>query len=274
MNLKSIIDCHSHSNYSDDSEMIAGDGVKCAIKAGLGGITFTDHLDLDYPDHRYDYTFDYAQRSSFLDELQQEFAGRAKILKGLELGFQPHTVEESTKIAQNYDFDFIIGSVHSVDGFALCGDVSCGFYEGKTKKQAYTRYLEEIYNSVVQLDCFDVVGHIGYIRRYAPDEDRSLKYTDYSDILDSILKKAIDKGKGIEANTSGYYYKDLGTPIPDYDILKRYKELGGQILTIGSDSHRAQFVGNSFGIVLERLKSIGFEYVTYFEKRKPIFVKI
>jgi histidinol-phosphatase (PHP family) len=124
------------------------------------------------------------------------------------------------------------------------------------------------------MDCFDIVGHIGYIRRYAPDEDRTLKYSDYSDVLDSILKKVIENGKGIEVNTSGYYYKNLGSPIPDFDIIKRYKELGGQILTIGSDSHEAQFIGHSFKKVLEGLKLIGFNYVTYFEERKPIFVKL
>lgn len=273
MDLKKIIDCHSHSNYSDDSEMLAQDGIQSAINAGLGGIAFTDHLDLDYPNKEYNYTFDYSERSKFFDELRSEFANKIKILKGLELGFQPHIIDTATKIAQAHDFDFIIGSVHSVDGFALAG--RSGFYDSKSKQQAYTRYLEEIYNSVVQMRCFDVVGHIGYVRRYAPDSDKSLRYADYGDILDSILKKVIDKGKGIEVNTSGYYYKDLGTPIPDFDIITRYKELGGEILTIGSDSHKAdQFIGHSFDIVLQRLKNIGFDYVTYFENRKPVFVKI
>lgn len=274
MNLKSIIDCHSHSYYSDDSKMVPCDGVQSSVNAGLGGITFTDHLDLDYPNKKYDYTFDYLQRSNFLDELQELFVGKSKILKGLELGYQPHIVDQATNIVQCYDFDFVICSVHSVDGYALCGETSSGFYAGKTKSQAYIRYLEEVYKSVVQLNCFDVVGHIGYIRRYAPDSDRSLRYADYGDILDEILKKTISKGKGIEVNTSGYYNKDLGSPIPDFDVIKRYKQLGGQVLTIGSDSHQAQHVGNSFALVLDKLKAVGFEYVTYFEKRKPIFVKI
>ncbi|KKQ32578.1 MAG: Histidinol phosphate phosphatase HisJ family [candidate division TM6 bacterium GW2011_GWF2_37_49] len=272
MNLKSIIDCHSHSNYSADSQMLAHDGVRSALGAGIGGLAFTDHLDIDYPNREYNYTFDFDHRSKFLDELRNEFSGKAKILKGLELGFQPHIIDQAAQIVQMNDFDFVIGSVHAVDGYTL--SENAGYYQGKNKQQAYLRYLEEVYNSVVGMDCFDVIGHIGYIRRYAPDEDRSLQFIDYRDVLDMILKKVVDKGKGIEVNTSGYHYKGLGTPIPNFDIIERYKELGGEMLTIGSDSHQARYVGNSFMPVLQRLKSIGFNYVTYFEERKPVFVKI
>lgn len=272
MNLKSIIDCHSHSNYSADSQMLAYDGVRSAIGAGIGGLAFTDHLDIDYPNREYNYIFNFAQRSKFLDELRAEFEGKTKILKGLELGFQPHIVDQAVQIVQAHDFDFVIGSVHSVDGFALAGQ--SGFYSGKSKKQAYHRYLEEVYNSVNLMDHFDVVGHIGYIRRYAPDSDRALNFADYSDILDTILKKVVEKGKGIEVNTSGYYSKGLASPIPNFDIIERFKALGGEILTIGSDAHQACHVGNSFLHVLQKVKSIGFDYITYFEERKPVFVKI
>jgi len=88
-----------------------------------------------------------------------------------------------------------------------------------------------------------------------------------------IFKELIEKGKGIEVNTAGFLY-NLGFPHPDFDSLKRYKELGGEIITIGSDSHKVEHIGNNFAFVLEQLAHIGFKYITYFEDRKPVFVKI
>ncbi len=274
-NLKSIVDCHTHSSFSIDSQMPFKDGVLSAINAGLGGLIFTDHLDLDYPksengESKYEYTFDFAARSKFLDNIRNEFGTSVKILKGLELGFQPQIIEQANEIVKNYDFDFVILSVHVVDRIDLCHKA---FHEGQPKEKVFTRYLQAIYESVDKFDDFDVVGHIGYICRYVSYPDKSLKYADYSDILDMIFKKVIQKGKGIEVNTAGYFYK-LGFTHPDFDSIARYKELGGEIITIGSDSHDASRIGENFGLVVKQLSEIGFKYVTYFENRKPVFVKI
>jgi histidinol-phosphatase (PHP family) len=270
MQLKSIIDCHTHSSFSIDSEMPAVDGGQSAINAGLGGLIFTDHLDIDYPNPAYDFSFDFAARSKFLDKLRQDFAGKVKILKGLELGFQPQIVQAASKVVKSYDFDFVLCSVHVVDKIDLCHK---SFQSGRTKEQAYRRYLQAIYESVDKFDDFDVVGHIGYLCRYVSYQDKSLNYVDYSDILDMIFKRVIEKGKGIEVNTAGYFYK-LGFTHPGFDSIKRYRELGGQIITIGSDAHDAGRVGADFSRVLTQLADIGFKYVTYFENRKPVFVKI
>jgi histidinol-phosphatase (PHP family) len=273
--LKSIIDCHTHSSFSIDGQMSIKDGVLSAVNAGLGGLIFTDHLDLDYPNPEYNFAFDFTARSKLLDEIRQNFDGKAingnaKILKGLELGFQPQTVAQASKIVQSYDFDFVILSTHVVDKIDLCHKI---FHEGQPKEQVFRRYLKAIYESVDKFDDFDVVGHIGYLSRYVSYPDKSLKYADYSDILDMIFKKVIDKGKGIEVNTAGYFYK-LGFTHPGFDSIKRYKELGGQIITIGSDAHDAGRIGADFIRVLQQLSGIGFKYINYFEKRKPVFVKI
>jgi histidinol-phosphatase (PHP family) len=271
MPLRLIVDSHVHSHYSPDSKIIARDGVLSALSRGLGGIAFTDHYEFDYPRNDFAFYFDARERSLFLDALQNEFENKIKILKGLELGYRPHCLQQAGQLVGAHDFDFIIGSVHVIDNIDA-GDNS--FHKDKTNQQACRRYLEEIYNAVQQMDCFDVIGHIGYVRRYLVSKDRSLRYCDYADLLDAILKKAIDKDKGIEVNTSGCYHKDLCTPIPDYDVLARYKQLGGRIVTIGSDSHQLQNIGHSFTQVLDRLKAVGFNYVAYFEKRQPHFVKI
>lgn len=250
--------------------MPAKDGILSAIKAGLGGLIFTDHLDLDYPNAKFEYTFDFATRSEYLDLMCKEFDEKIKIFKGVELGFQPHVVAQACEIVNKYDFDFVINSIHVVDKIDVCHK---NFHESDTKKNVFMRYLNAIYESVDKFDDFDVVGHIGYLCRYVPYADKSLKYVDYSDILDAIFKRVIEKGKGIEVNTAGYFYK-LGFPHPDIDSLRRYKELGGEILSVGSDAHGAERIGDCFEVVLEQLSSVGFKYVSYFEKRKPKFVKL
>ncbi len=266
-----MFDSHVHSSFSGDSDMPAETACETAIKLGLSGIAFTDHLDIDFPDFDVKFLIDFEQYSSVMDEIKSRFESGLKVLKGIEVGIQPHVIEESDETVKKYDFDFVIASIHIIDKL----DPYCGkYFENKTSKhQAFMRYLEEVLLSVTKFDNFDVVGHIGYIRRYCSYDDRTLRYTDYSDIVDTILKTAISKGKGIEINTSGFR-GDLNSPIPDFDIITRYKELGGEILTIGSDAHTPEHIALNFPYVKDMLKEIGFKYLTHFEKRVPVFDKI
>ncbi len=268
--LKNIIDSHTHSHYSDDSEMLPEDGCQQAIDHGLRGLVFTDHLDIDLPNPEYNFTFDAKARSLFLDTLRKKFEGKLTILKGIEVGIQPHVIKESSIFIKSADFDFVICSTHSVDHIDLSNPA---FYHNKTHHHAFQRYLEEIYYTVCNFDSFDVVGHIGYIRRYAPYPDKSMKYAVYNDIIDAILTKIIGKNRGIEINTSGWYY-DLHEPHPTIDIIKRYKELGGTIITVGSDAHTAARIGDRFNDALAILVQAGFKHVTHFENRKPVFTPI
>lgn len=271
MYYKNFVDCHTHCNFSDDSRMLPEDGVKRAIELGLHGITFTDHIDFDYPNPAYTFHFDPAKRLATLTALQHDVGNTIKILNGVEIGIQPHVIEKSNDFIANGNFDFVINSVHAIDGSSLCSQGT--FFAGKTKKQAYDRYLTAIYDCITQFTNFDIVGHIGYIRRYGPYPDNSLRYHEYADIIDAILKKVITDGKGIEINTSGYAYH-LGSPIPDIDIIRRYKELGGEIITMGSDSHTADHIGNYFEEAIAILQQAGFSQVAYFVQRKPIFVPL
>lgn len=267
--LKNIVDCHVHSNFSLDSMVPPETIVQEAKKKGLAGITITDHIDFDYPHRPEEACFDPHERFLRLSKLQKTFPD-IKILQGLELGIQPHVIEKSSAFVQENFFDLVINSTHVVDSVDVCRR---HLNESWTKEEVYHRYLLAVYDSVRLFDDFDIVGHIGFITRYVSYADPSLKYSDHADILDTILTTLIHKGKGIEVNTAGYSYK-LNTPHPSYDILKRYKELGGTVLTLGSDAHTLGQIGDHFSLVLQKLTAIGFKYVCYFEKRKPVFSKI
>lgn len=262
-----MFDNHIHSSFSGDSEMNAEIACEKAIRLGLDGIAFTDHLDLDYPDYDEKFLIDFDKYSNVMDQLRLRYREKLKILKGIEVGYQPHVMENTNQVLTSYDFDFVILSVHIID---RQDPYTKEYFQGKSKAAAFTRYLELIFHSVSDFDNFDVVGHIGYIRRYCDYDDKSLRHSDYPDLLDAILQKIIFKGKGLEINTSGYK-GILFTPIPDYDILIRYKELGGEIITIGSDAHSPEHIGMEFGRVRERLTKIGFRYLAHFEGRKPVF---
>jgi histidinol-phosphatase (PHP family) len=272
MQLKSIIDSHTHSSFSPDSEMSLKEAVGGACERGLGGIVITDHLELAHPDTvTWQTPFDIKGRSQHINQLRQEHKEEFKILKGLELGFQPEIIARSAStLVRDHDFDFVILSTHVVDNIDLGKKT---FYAEKTKEDAYNKYLDMIYESIATFNDFDVIGHIGYLCRYAPYQDRSMKYHDYREKLDAILSTVIAKGKGIEVNTAGYRNK-LGGPHPDFDILKRYHELGGSVITIGSDAHNTLRIGDQFEVVIQRLKDLGFRFITYFENRKPVFTKI
>jgi histidinol-phosphatase (PHP family) len=266
-----LVDSHVHSNYSDDSTLRPEEAVVKAIALGLKGLAFTDHYDLNFPDKQYLFEFDPGKRAIDLNALRQQYGPEFEILDGIEIGLQPHILEQASDVVDSHPFDFVIGSVHAVDGIALHDPDE--FYENKTKEQAYRRYFEEIYQIVRSFENFDVIGHLGYIRRYGPYENKSMHLRAYDDIIDSIFTLLIQRGKGIEVNVSGYAYH-LGAPIPDVDIIKRFKELGGEIITLGSDAHDSAHISKSFKQGLAAISRAGFEHICYFKNREPVFVAL
>lgn len=132
----------------------------------------------------------------------------------------------------------MIGSSHVVNGI---DPYYPAFYKGKTEHEAYTEYFESILDNLHSGADFDVYGHIDYVVRYGPDKNKYYSYERYADIIDAILKEIISQGKGIELNTAGFKY-GLGHPNPTEDVLKRYHELGGEIITVGADAHKPEHV--------------------------------
>lgn len=267
-----MFDCHMHSNFSGDSEMDPLEACNTAIKLGLDGLIFTDHLDYDYPDYSDDFLIDFDKYSPFMDNLKDKYKGKLKVLKGIEVGIQPHVLEKSEKVVEKYDFDYVIGSIHIIDGLDP-SNPKHNLYSDKPQHQVFERYLKEILFMVGNFDNFDVLGHIDYIRRYDCNYVKMLSFNDHSDIIDSILKELISKGKGMEINSAGYRC-NLNPPLVDINIIKRYKELGGEVICTGSDAHSTVNIADYFGDVKELVINSGFKYIAHFEGRRPVFEKI
>lgn len=265
-----MIDYHIHSSFSGDSQMSMQDACNSAINAGLKEIAFTDHIDLLWPENCYT-TINLTDYFNKLNNIKSEYSGKLTVKIGIELGLQPISIDETNSLINGFEFDFIIASVHCVD----CIDIiNPEFYSNKSTQEAYLRYFNEILSIMNSFNNFSVLGHLDIIRRYLPNiEDRKIKYSEYFEILKEILTTLIKMNRGIEINTSGYNY-GLNSFLPEIEIVKLYRELGGEIITVGSDSHHPSKVGNKIPEAIEMIKSVGFKYITSFSNMQPDFMKI
>lgn len=262
-------DVHMHCGFSNDSETRPEDMVESAIAKGLSVICFTDHYDKDNLDWGDEAIFNVESYFQKMIELQEEYRDRIEIRIGAEIGMQPYLAEYYQNFIAQHPFDFVIGSVHSV----LEHDVALDFFQKHSDPEGYKIYFEEMLQDVQKIKSYDVLGHLDYIVRYSNQGSKGFDLNDYMDIIEEILKQVIAHGKGIEMNMSGLKY-GLGAPHPQPEIIKRYRELGGEIITVGADGHIPEHIAYDYHLADDILKSCGFKYYTEFKGRKPLFVKI
>lgn len=268
-------DCHLHTSHSGDSDTPMEQMILQGISQGLDTMCFTEHNDFDYPGTpQYPGDIFLLNTDSYLYDLiqyKEKYADRIRVLFGVELGLQPQVMRQNAVYAKSYDFDFIIGSSHICNGQDPY--FHSPFFDGRSADEAYLEYFESILENIKKFSNFDVYGHLDYVVRYGDEMDKNYSYEKFKDIFDAILELLIDKGKGIEVNTGGLKkgMKDLH---PCMGVLKRYRELGGEIITIGSDSHDTHHIADSFDRACDALKECGFRYYSVFEKRVAEFKRL
>lgn len=261
-----MFDFHMHSAVSYDGQSTGEEMALAAAAMGLQEICFTDHLDYDPLAGVQTMNFDTAAYNAAYDHL--DIPG-LKIRRGAEFGMLPDNAQQLQQDLQRRHFDFIIGSVHFVDGLDIYFKT---FWDDKTLEQAEQRFLEETLSCVLAHEDYDVLGHLTYIAKArANPAHRPVPLNDYREITDEILKILVQRGKGLEINTSGMVR--CAEFLPSAEYLRRFKELGGEIVTVGSDAHDAVRVGEHCSEACRILKDI-FGYVCTFEDRKPIFHKL
>ncbi len=262
-------DSHVHTNISHDGISSISEYIKIAKEKNVDEITFTEHWD-DYTGLETQLkTLDISKYREKYLQYKDDYILKTNF--GIEIGLQPDIVKKIENIIKQYPFDFIIGSSHITCKKDMAMDKS--FFEGFTRKEAYLRYFKEVLENVKLYNEFDVYGHIDYVVRYGGYAEKKIDYTEFKEILDEILVTLITKDKGIEINTSGIRY-GLDNPHPNIEILKRYKELGGKIITMGSDAHKIDDLARNFNMAFDILENIGFEEIAVYHNRVPNFVKI
>lgn len=265
-------DYHTHTIFSTDAPKTSTPEVQIegAIARGIKTICITDHMDKDYDAEGEKFIFDTERYFETLRPLQEKYKDKIEVLIGVELGLQPHLGTFAKKYVNRYPFDFVIGSSHMLQG-------RDPYYRENfaelTDEELYRAMFEEMLTVVKQVDDFDSLGHLDYIVRYGREQERSYSYEANREIIDEILKHLIANGKGLELNTAGLKY---GLPFahPYPEILRRYRELGGEIITVGSDGHKPEHLAYDFQKVEGILSACGFKYYTEFRQRKPIFKQV
>lgn len=267
-------DYHLHSSHSGDSDTPMEEMIRQGIRQGLTAMCFTEHNDFDYPANEKDTedTFLLNADSYLYDllKLKEKYADRIKILFGVEIGLQPHLAKRNAAFAKEHPYDFIIASSHICNGK---DPYYPAFYDNRTQQDAYLEYFVSILDNLKSYSNFDVYGHLDYVVRYGPNKDEGYSYEAYREIFDQILERLVSMEKGIEINTAGLA-KGLHAPNPCCGVLKRYRQLGGEIITTGSDAHTPEQIAYAFDQAADLLKACGFRYYTTFEKRSPSFHKL
>ncbi len=275
-------DYHVHTYYSDDSDYPMEDVIKDGISLGLDEICFTDHVDYgvkrDHDDPRgmlkreFDgvvlSNVDYPKYFAEIESLRKKYEGKINIKQGLEFGIQTTTITDFEKLFNKYPLDFVIMSVHQVDNLEFWHQ---DFQRGKTQDEYNYLYYKEILDVIKVYKDYSILGHVDSIVRY--DLAGEYPFEKIRDIVTEILKTAISDNKGIEINTSCFRYglKDL---TPSRDIIRLYKELGGKIITIGSDSHKKEHLANKIKETKKELLDMGFEYYCTYDKMIPTFHRL
>lgn len=260
-----LTDVHTHSTFSSDGQSSLDQMAAAARAKGLRYFGVSEHFDCDYmalglpyEDGSPAYT-DAEGYFAAARALQRQNDGSFTLLAGCEFGYTDHpaALRRYDEIVKKYSPDFIVNSVHTVDG---ADGWYAEYFAGKDKRTAYSRYLKRVLQSLSAPYPFDIVGHIGYVSRNAPYADPKLRYEDFRDIYDDILGGIISMNKILEVNSSA---RGAGSAfLPDTDVLARYYALGGRLVSFASDAHSTDRIAQGREEAVAALRAIGFRYVT------------
>ncbi len=255
-------DYHVHSHFSEDTDFPMELEIQKAIKLGMDELCFTEHSDYDVPTV---VNCDYDAYFEEMEKMKDKYKGQITLKTGIEFGIQTHTTKAYEETFRQYPFDFVIFSCHQVENKEYWRQEP---QKGKTQLEYNRRYYQEILDVVKAYKDYSILGHLDVIKRY--DLNGEIELEKIKDLIEQIFEVVIADGKGIEVNTSNHRY-GLSDMTPSRDILKLYKELGGTIITIGSDSHKKEHLGAYIDWAKEELRKLGYTQFCTFEKMQPIF---
>lgn len=269
MNFKNILDMHTHTDNSFDGNHSTMYMCEKGYEKGLRAVAFTDHVEIDYYLEK---NFDKTAIQSFFEvtKAKASFSGKMIICAGIELGQPSYDIQTAQEVLKSWKYDFVIGSIHN-----LRGEEDFWFldYSKYDIDQLLSQYFEELC-ILADWAGFDTLAHLTYPLRYIIGEHKiPVELSKYKAKIDEILSLLVEKDKALEINTSGLRQK-IGTTMPDEEIVKRFKELGGKLITIGSDAHFAEHLGAGIENGMEIAKRCGFNSVALFQSRNAVEIPI
>lgn len=274
-----MYDYHIHSHHSADGKQSLREIALGAIQNGVQEVCITSHYDYDFPVGRmFNFVCDLIDYVEDVERYAKRYAPKVIIRTGVEIGMQAGREDIYARTRQDMQglrFDFILGSIHWM-GFAdgnskhlIEPGVNQAFGYGATPSQVMQKYATQLLQCAKEFPELDVIGHLTYHSRHNPYPDKQLRYADAPEQIDALFRYLITHGKGIEINTSSK--SSLGFFMPDLDIVQRYAQLGGEIVTIGSDAHTPDRIGDRYADACALLRAAGLKYVCTFTDHVPAF---
>ncbi len=260
-----IFDCHTHTHFSHDSECDPYDSLKAAKENGIAGFAITDHCDIEFCGDR-DVKNPIKKSAVCAHEMGD------CVLAGVEIGEGIWHKKDAEEVVAGSDFDIVLGSVHAVRYKSYTmpySQIDFSFLSQNEIKEYISAYFDDMLEMIKTTD-FDVLSHMTCPLRYISGKyGIAVDLKNFADKTDIILKEIIDRSIALEINTS-CLDTDYNFLMPDIPIIKRYKELGGYLLTLGSDAHIAKRIAHGFDYALSELSRLGFKNIYYYKNRKPI----
>lgn len=255
-----MIDHHVHTTFSFDGKQTLQAACQAAMEAGLTGLVITDHVDTGISWKGSDFSIaDPAAYRAAIEQAKADFP-RLSLLRGMELGYTPSGKKQALAYYEAIEPEVMLGSVHVVQGI---DPYEQRYFELHGREKGYRLYLEQLLEGLEWMhDRIQVVSHLDYVTKFAPYPDSELHYEDYPREVDDLLRLTIGYDLCLEVNTSTLAKR--GTPLPGPSILKRYHDLGGRRLTLGSDAHNSDRLGEGFAQMAGLLRQLGFTSLIQF----------
>lgn len=268
MKYNNLMDMHTHSILSFDGNDSCKELCVSAINKGIKVLAVTDHCDIDGADldaHSY-----CKEQFNETAKVKDIYKNELQVLQGLEIGQGIYRRALTQEIVNSFEYDFILGSVHNLENME-------DFYFLDYKQYDVYNLLQRYFEDLLKLcewGCLDSLAHLTYPLRYIVAREKlDVDMTKFSDVIDAIFECLAKTDKALEINTSGLFM-DINDTLPGIDYVKRFKYVGGKYVTVGSDSHFAQKIGQGIEKGYETAVKSGFDCVTKFVKRQPVCVPI
>ena len=265
--INTMIDMHVHTDDSPDADIPAHELVARGLNKNLAGIGFVAHVDLNPEDYCYG-GFEENSYNQSIELARKKSGKRILVLKGIEVG-EPHIYEEQVKEIVDYSaYDFITGAIHSVEGAGMVLGKEA-YADGDPLEIVEEYYAETL--RMVEVSDIDILAHLGLFRRglALAGLDFTLDETElWPETIRRIMVTIIERDIALELNTSGLRRKEKMT-YPTIKILALFKKMGGQLITIGSDTHREPHVFFGLDQGVELLLNTGFRKIHTFRNRIP-----
>jgi histidinol-phosphatase (PHP family) len=272
-----LYDQHLHSRHSFDSEADPVANVQRAIDVGLSGLTFTEHYDT-HPDEWPKCVYDGHSYGETIESLRNRFGRNIFVGRGVEIDYQADNIEALVPFADDNAFDVVLLSVHWSQGQPIHIE---SVWRDRDPSEVARRYLESVRSAVRhceriqkgRLRVFDCLGHLDFCKRYADRFSLHVSIDEHMDVVDGILEACLEADIIPEVNTSTIR-GGMGEPMPGLGVIRRYAELGGTMMSLGSDSHRSHCIGADFDQAISLLRDAGIDQVALFEQRQRRTVSI